>query len=589
MDSSEDAVARFKSAYRASPNLEMNTSLEPASSERSFWPYFAAAAVAIIILAAIRWSLAHPFGIHWDEDSYLDEAGIDVQRLLGGHLLRFGGRIFIKGWGVPPAYRILALPFFALFGFHTTLARMVSLACFAFSAWFIYLAGRRIDGKVAGAIAVLIFALSPDVVSASMFFGTDAPLYLATSAMLYFLFAFWSEPLERPGTWIGLGAAVGLGFLSKTSFAVIALPVLAFALVVRRYKYPGIPGLASQLKAAGLASIIAGPWWLLNVKKAFSYAAYARGFVRNSLGPPSLTTWMHWLNSVVQCLLGPGLSIFIALVLTAALRLAILKRDTLLNPLQRTALGACACAGAPIVFMQLSGTNHLLRHISPAVIPLAIAIGVISAQTGWIRSKISVAVAIALFSAQLLMIIYPVIVPNTHEVNSSFPNGTPASQVMVRFDQWDWQPIKDLGDSCGLEAPKIAFLGGGPELNPPQLVYPWVLHGVAVDHAAMARPEVIWLWRYEEGPLDWQKVMNSAENSDLVFTAANFKGEPTYKDDLDNQHNAEFAYRLSHDSSFRGPVRIQVGRFQPVEIDIFLKNTLNCRPGRLASADGKSN
>ena len=568
--------------------MEIAKSLEPSRSERSFWPYVAAAAVLVIILAAIRWSLAHPYGIHWDEDSYFDEVGIDVQRLLSGHLIKLGGRIFIKGWGVPPAYRILALPFLSLFGFHTTLARMVSLTCFALSAWFIYLAARNIDGKVAGAIAVLIFALAPDVVSASMFFGTDAPLYLATSAMLYYLFAFWSEPSERPRNWIGLGAAVGLGFLSKTSFAIIALPVLAFALVVRHYKYFGIPSLASQLKAAGLASIIAGPWWLLNVKKALAYAAYARGFVRNSLGPPSLTTWMHWLNTVVQCLLGHGLSIFIALVLAAALLRAIFKRETFLNPLQRTALGACACAGAPIVLMQLSGTNHLLRHISPAVIPLAIAIGVLSVQTGWIGSKISTTIAIALFSAQLLMIICPVIVPNTHEVHSSFVNGSPPWQVMARFDQWDWQPLRDVSDSCGLAAPKISFLGGGPELNPPQLAYPWVLHGVSVDHAAVARPEVTWLWRYEEGPLDWQKVMNSAEQSDIVFTAPHLQGEPTYKDDLDNRHNAEFEERLSHDPSFRGPVLMQVGRFQPVQIDIFLKNTLVCRPGQQAAAEGKS-
>jgi hypothetical protein len=568
--------------------LEIGKSLGSPKPEQSFWPFFAAAVVLTIILATIRWSLAHPYGIHWDEEKYLDEAGIDLQRLLSGHVLKVGGRILMKSWGIPPAYRILALPFLALFGYHATAARLVSMACFALSAWFIYLAARLIDGKVAGAIAVLIFTLSPDVVSASMFFGTDAPLYLATSAMLYYLFAFWSESTERPGNWIGLGLAVGLGFMSKTSFALIALPVLAFALVVRHYKYSGVPSLAVQLKAAGLASLIAGPWWLLNVKDALAYAAYARGFVRNSLGPPSPATWMHWLNTVIQCLLGHGLSIFIALVLIAAIRIAILKRETFLNPLQRTALGACACAGTPIVLMQLSGTNHLLRHISPAVIPLAIAIGVLSVQTGWIGSKIPTAIAIALFSAQLVMIICPVIVPNTHEVHSSFVNGSPPWQVMVRFDQWDWQPLRDVSDSCGLEAPKISFLGGGPELNPPQLAYPWVLHGVSVDHAAVARPEVTWLWRYEEGPLDWEKVMNSAEQSDIVFTAPHFQGESTYKDDLDNRHNAEFEERLSHDPSFRGPVLMQVGRFQPVEIDIFLKNTLVCRPGQQAAAEGKS-
>src|SRR5208337_5506236 len=313
----------------------------------NFWPFFATVVVLVIILAAICWSLAHPYGIHWDEAQYLDDVGVDVQRLLSGNLLKLGGRILVKGWGIPPAYRLLALPFLSLVGFHATVARMVSLACFGLSTWFIYQAARRIGDQVSGAIAVLIFALSPEVVSASMFFGTDAPLYLATSAMLYYLFAFWSDSSERRNNWVGLGLAVGLGFLSKTSFALIALPVLAFALVIRRYKYHGVPSLASQLKAAALASLVAGPWWLLNVKAAFGYAHYARGFVRNSLGPPSLLTWTRWLNSALQCLLGHGVSILIALVLIACIRKAILKREVFLNSLQRTALGACACAGAP--------------------------------------------------------------------------------------------------------------------------------------------------------------------------------------------------------------------------------------------------
>ncbi len=556
--------------------------------ERNFWPFLAAAAVLVIILAAIRWSLAHPFGIHWDEAEYFDEAGIDLQRLLSGSFLKLGGRILMKGWGIPPAYRLLALPFLGLFGFHTTVARMVSLACFALSAWFIYLAARRIGGQVAGAIAVLIFALSPEVVSASIFFGTDAPLYLATSAMLYYLFAFWSDSSERPTNWIGLGVAVGLGCLSKTSFVLIALPVIAFAFVIRRYKYPGVPSLPSQFKAAALASLIAGPWWLLNVKAAFGYAHYARGFVRNSLGPPSLITWMHWFNSVLQCLLGHGISIFIALVVIACLRMAILKREAILNPLQRTALGACACAGAPIVFTQLSGTNHLLRHISPAVIPLAIAIGVLSVQTGWIESKVSIAVASALFCAQLLMIVTPVLRPNTHSVDSRFVNGGPPWQVMARVDQWDWQQVRDISYSCGLDAPKISFLGGGREFDPPHIVYPWVLHGVSIDHNAVDRPDVTWLWRYEEGPLDWQKVMNAVNQSDIVLTAPHLQGEFNNTHNLDNQHNAEFEERLSHDSSFRGPIRIETGRFQPIEVDIFLKKTLVCRPGQLVAANGKS-
>src|SRR5271166_4026701 len=358
--------------------------MEPTRSETR-WPRLAAAVVAIIMVAAVGWSLHHPYGIHWDEAEYLDHVGIDQQRLRAGKLLTLGGRILIKSWGRPPAYRVLVLPVLGLFGFHVTLARLVSLACFALSSWFIYLAARRVGSRAAGAFAVLVFALSPEVISASMFFGTEGSLYLATSAMLYYILASWTDKSEHTGNWIGLGLAIGLGFLSKTSFVLIALPVLAFWLVIERYGHLRIPRLASQAKAAALAFVVAGPWWVLNIKAAIAYGQYARGFVRNSLGPPSIATWMRWLNTVLQCLLGHGLSILIIAIAVACFRIAIVKKEAILNPLQKAALVACACAGVPIVLAQLSGTNHLLRHITPAIIPLAIAVGVLADNTGWTR------------------------------------------------------------------------------------------------------------------------------------------------------------------------------------------------------------
>ena len=94
----------------------------------------------------------------------------------------------------------------------------MSLTCFGLSSWFVYLATRRIGNQVASALAVFIFALSPEVVSASIFFSTDAPLFLAASAMLYYLFVYWTDTAQRASTWIGLGLAIGLGFWSKTSF-----------------------------------------------------------------------------------------------------------------------------------------------------------------------------------------------------------------------------------------------------------------------------------------------------------------------------------------------------------------------------------
>ncbi len=553
------------------PNLHDSKLINELDPQRRFWPYAAAVAVMVIVAAAIRWSLDNPRGIHWDEAEYFNFVHIDLQRLLAGDVLRLGGRILIKSWGRPPLFRILALPFLALFRlFHTTVARFVSLLCYGGSSLFVYLATRRIASPVAGAFSVLIFALSPEVVSASIFFGTDASLYLATSALLYYVFTYWNDPSNDSRAWIGLGLSIGFGLLAKTSFLAIGFPVLAFWIACDWLGYLSVPRIAPQRKAGALALLIAGPWWLFNFKAAFAYSQYARGFVRNSLGPPSFATWMRWLNTVLQCLLGHAISILIGLIAIAAILWVILHRGEEFPPLQKAALGACAIAGGPIVLMQLSGTNHLLRHISPAVIPLAIALGIVADRIGWFRSRLALGLSGALCCCQLVMLLIPAIFPNNHALDIGFNNGSLPWRVFIRFDQWDWSRVRDLSDSCGLETPKISYLGNSRAFNPPQIETPWVPRPAG-------SPGVIWLWRYEEGPLDWQKVMDAAAQNDLVLTAPHYLGNQKNKEDLDNQHNAEFENRLSKEARFQGPIRLEMGRFEPVEVDVFLNKSLVCR------------
>jgi hypothetical protein len=71
--------------------------------------------------------------------------------------------------------------------------------------------------------------------------------------------------------------------------------------------------------------------------------------------------------------------------------------------------------------------------------------------------------------------------------------------------------------------------------------------------------------------------MDSAEKSDLVLTAPHFIGGVPYKEDMDNQHNAEFSKRLANDPLFRGPIHLTMGRFEPIDIVVFVKKTLVCQ------------
>jgi 4-amino-4-deoxy-L-arabinose transferase-like glycosyltransferase len=551
--------------------------MERLRSQEKVWALFAIVVVIAILAAAICWSFAHPFGIHWDEAEYLNEVGFDCQRLMSGHLLGLASRIILKSWTKPPAYRILALPFLALFGFHATAARLASLACFTLSAWYIYLATTRIASRMAGIFAVLVFVLSPEIVSSSIFYSTDAPLYLATSAMLYYLVVCWSDTSKlHPANWIGLGLAVGLGFLSKTSFLAIAIPVLALWLVLSWRKYLGVPSIWSQRNAVVLALCVAAPWWCIHAKSAFAYVSYARGFVRNTLGPPSLPTWGRWLNTIVQGMLGHGTAILIALIIVACVIKVMVRKETMLDPVQKLVLVACICAGLPLVLTQLFATNPLLRHISPAVIPLAIVVGLLSDKSGWNHWTVPLVASAVLFFVQLIMIVTPVVFPNKSVADLGFVNTALPWRVMSRFDQWDWKPVRDISLDCNIQNPKISYLGGGRAFNPPQIEYPWVASEVGSHNITLDYPDVTWLWRLEDGAMDWEKLMEGADHSDLVVTAPHYIGETKYREDLDNQYNAEFAQRLSMDPAFRGPIRLEMGRFEPVEVELYVRKTLVC-------------
>jgi hypothetical protein len=77
--------------------------------------------------------------------------------------------------------------------------------------------------------------------------------------------------------------------------------------------------------------------------------------------------------------------------------------------------------------------------------------------------------------------------------------------------------------------------------------------------------------------VDWQKVLNQAGQSDIVLTAPGLIGETRYREDVDNQHNQDFADRLSRDANFQKSIRLEMGRFAPAEVLVFLKNT-PCSP-----------
>ncbi len=535
-----------------------------------FWPTIAVATVLAIVIAAVHFSLDHPYGIHWDESLYLNEAAIDVQHLRNLQLIKLMGSLLKSGLR-PPGYRILALPVTAVFGFHVTLLRLVTLACYCLSSSLIYSVVRRMESRSVGVLAVLVFGLCTEIIVSSTYFSTEGPLLLATAALFYYLISYWSGK-ESLHSSIGVGVAIGLGLLSKASFALVAFPVLLFCF----FNNPSRRRTLFLARACCIAIVIAGPWWLLNFNQALGYANYARNQYRSSLGTSSLATVARWLGSVCLGLLGPAISILSILIAATSLYKIVVAKKVTLNGTSKTVLIACFCAILPLTVVHMLGTNHLLRYLAPGLVPLAISAGVLAARSGWLRSTAAIAVSGLLLSTQLGMILAPVLRPNRVAIDPGLVTGAVPWRVLVRFDQWNWGAVRDITQPCNLSNPKIAYLGNSRAFNPPQIQYPWIAAGEPA-------PEVTWLWRYEDGTPNWANIAALINDIDIVLTVPHYTGQITDRQDLDNQHNAEFVDRLSQDARLRGPIRLRMGRFEPVELDLFLKATLSCYP-RLALA-----
>ena len=572
------------SVLATSVESKLNPSREQARSKERSWPWLIGLLLFPLVVAAVRWMLDHPYGIHWDEALYFNNLLRDLHNLHSGSLRQLGSILIGGDVRRPPANLLLALPFVATFGFHTVIPRLVTLACWGISGWLVYLTMRRMGSQAAAALAVLIFCLSPEVVSASIFFSTEGPFFIATALMLYFVSFYWSDEAQRPRVWIGLGLAIGLGLLAKSSFLLIAVPVVAATMILflRRHQW-AFSAWSSFFKAGVLAFVVAAPWWIKNLGPALAYTKFAREQPRNSLGAPSLAVWAKWFFTVVVSLIGPALAILIAIVGILAFRKLVLKKESSLDPVHRAALITCGFAILPLVALQLSGTNHLLRYLCPALIPFAIGVGILAEASGWIRSRQAFAISGVLAAIQLLMLVAPVAFPNQQPMDPGFYNGGLPWRIMVRFEQWNWKPLQEISHSCGLDKPKIAFLGMGRPLNPPQILYPWFVKGVSPSERN-GFYEPLWLYRYEQGPFDWGQVMSSAELSDIVLTAPTFVGQATDRQNLDNEHNREFAERLANDPLFQPPIHLQMGRFEPQEVLVFVKKGFACHSMTTAQA-----
>ena len=529
------------------------------SASDRYWLTTAILITATILSAGALWASRHVAGTDWDEGGYINRAIQDRYMFQEEGLYGLLRAVGAQEGSRPPAYRMMVLPITIPFGVSVAVIRYVSILLFAVTLWLVYLLGLRLAGPACGAFSTLLLATNPCALGCSTKFYTEPSLYLSVAGTLYFL---TRQIQSSPRGWfdlLGLGCFLGLGLLAKTSFILMAGPMLAMAFGLAWWKKtlnlrPGF-----LVKASLVGGFLAFPWWLRNWHAALAYARYSSTFTRHSFE----STGVHALLQGLYAFARGAIGIALLLLIAAILVWAFMSRNRLrrMEPHERAILWICLAAAIPLILFQIIGKNHNMRLIAPSFFPLAVVVGWAASRTLWTRARLLTGVATALFAIQGATIAIPSFA-RTPARESDIIGGTP-SVLLAVAQEWNWDALWKVCGERGLTQPVIQYLGNGPVYCPPLISHPWIRRHEPVT--------VTWLWRYEEGAIDWETICSKLTKADVVITVLNYQGLAVDKEPLDNAHNGELVALLQKDPGFEGPVEIDVGTSPPAEIVAFFR------------------
>jgi hypothetical protein len=489
----------------------------------------AIACAAAVAAACAAWIRENPLPSYFDEALYAIQANVDVWAArthgLGGV---WTAMLHVDAFR-PPAMRLLALPVTLIASPSVTVLRAISLAGFFAAAAIAAIAVQRAAGAVAGAVAFTFTMALPILVLAARMFGTEYPLLLAVALLLFGL-------TSQRGAAATIAAAVALGLLAKSSFAVAALPMLVAAAIVlperRRAIAVGAPiGVAVSLV-----------WWAHDPMTAIRFGVQSGNFVRHSFG----RDYARWAYELLRCDFGFAVAAAIAVAFVVA------ARRRRFPPLAVV----CVAGAAPIVLMHALSGNHNPRLLAvPAMLVAVAAAIVVPLLATWQQ-----ALLLALGALQVIVMTVPR--PRTSE--SYIWRGV--SEVMAPVEQWDWRLLRSFALARGWPRPRIEILGEGHPFNPAQISNCWPeLLGMLPIHQ-------LYEWSFGK-PFDLQRAVERAAAAQIVVTAPGYRGDARDGQPPNNRYNAAFAAALARDPRFEGPYALDIGVQQPAVVQVFVRRT----------------
>jgi dolichol-phosphate mannosyltransferase len=162
----------------------------------------------------------------------------------------------------------------------------------AYIAWiaaaiFVFLLSRNLFGKSAALVSVLLIATLPFFFSTGIMMMPDAPLTAAWAGTLYFLERAFLGGKRR--AWLGVGACIGLGMLSKYTIILLGPATLIFLLldvVSRRWLRQPEPYIAAAIAVLIFSPVII--WNATNEWASFAFQSTRRLQSSHSFSFPAL-------------------------------------------------------------------------------------------------------------------------------------------------------------------------------------------------------------------------------------------------------------------------------------------------------------
>lgn len=344
-------------------------------SRWSGWAWATIAVVTVFIAISCWW-------VSQDRGVPFADAGSHLYTVIAYHDLlshRNVDAFFQRSGYYPPAtFAIGALATFVggvnasapVIGENLVYLTLLALGCYG--------TGFLVAGPMAGFLAVLLVVGSPLLIEQMHVFMIDAPLAAMVAVSVWLILL--SDRFRRIGVAAAAGAAAGVGMASKEQFPLFIFGLLLMVLL-RRGGWRNWRGIAVF---AGVAAVLALPWYIINLSQLGHYAAAAAGDPANipPRGRPPLVSlsnlgWYFW--AIMNGLLFAPLFAFAAVGVAHAARVVTRRRRGDENEQGLRLHGPELFAGLFGGWLAISLTPH---HDMRYALPLLTYLGVLG--TSWV-------------------------------------------------------------------------------------------------------------------------------------------------------------------------------------------------------------